>query len=128
MFTLNTENFIYFRNIIYIEVRKMMRVEFERLIGEEVTDEEWELVELVYNLHPRDFNKQEVAQLWKLGGREAFEGLRPLAEKVRNLENERWILENELKKIKRKIDNIDAELRELRVVHGRKREGKMEED
>ena len=106
----------------------MMREEFERWIGEEVTDEEWELVELVYNLHPRDFTKQEIVQLWKLGGREVFEGLRPLAERIRDLENKRWILEHELEKIKRKIDNIDAELQELRITHGRKREEKMEED
>jgi len=128
MFTLNTENLIYFRNVIYIEVGKMMREEFERWIGEEVTDEEWELVELVYNLHPRDFTKQEIVQLWKLGGREVFEGLRPLTERIRDLENKRWILEHELEKIKREIDNIDAELQELRTTHGRKREEKMEED
>ena len=90
----------------------MMRSEFQELIGDIVTDEEWKLIELVYMHHPRDFDKEEVAQLWLLGGKEAFEGLRPLAEKVKALEEKQREWEKELREIENK-------LHELKIVHGK---------
>jgi len=90
----------------------MMRHEFERLVGEQISDDDWELVDLVYNLHPRDFTKEEIATLWKIGGREALEGLRPVAEKVRDYENRLYRLEYEIKK-------INKELSKIREAYGR---------
>jgi len=94
----------------------MMKVEFERLVGEQISDADWELVELVYNLHPRDFSKEEVATLWKIGGREVFEGLYPLARKVEELIEAKTRLKCELRR-------VEDELADLRATYGRTKKG-----
>jgi hypothetical protein len=49
---------------------KMTKEEFERRIGNQVTQEEYDEIEMVYNFHPAISNtdgKNEVAALHKLG-------------------------------------------------------------
>ena len=88
-----------------------MKWEFERLVGKEVSDEDWELVELVYTYHPKDLTKEETATLYKVGGREIFEGLRPVAEKVKKLEDKVFELEHELRKAKEELVKFRLEHR-----------------
>jgi len=84
----------------------MMKMEFERLVGFEVSDEHYEIVELVYEYHPREFSKEDVATLYRIGGIEAFEGLAKVARKMKALLDERDDLERKLKKIYKEIDDL----------------------
>ena len=83
-----------------------MKVEFERLIGFEVPDEHYEIIELVYMYHPKDFSKKDVATLYKIGGIETFDGLVKVARKMKALQDERDELQRKLKKINKEISDL----------------------
>lgn len=46
----------------------MTKSEFESLIGENISDGDYEMIETVYRCHPSDFTKQGVANLYFLYG------------------------------------------------------------
>ena len=55
-----------------------MRGEFERMIDAEISAEDYTVIEMVYNWHPRIPNvggKQLIAQLYQLGGMELMQDM-----------------------------------------------------
>lgn len=67
----------------------MMKNEFEEMIGESVTDEEYQLIEEVYMWHPAirsASGKEEVAELYKSFGIVIFYDMYPRAKKAKDIE------------------------------------------
>lgn len=67
----------------------MMKNEFEEMIGESVTDEEYQLIEEVYLWHPAirsASGKEEVAELYKSFGIVIFYDMYPRAKKAKDIE------------------------------------------
>lgn len=69
----------------------MTKSEFEYLIHGSVTDEEYELIEIVYMWHPAIRNtsgKEEVAELYKSFGIIIFKDMYPRAMKLKEIDEE----------------------------------------
>ncbi len=69
----------------------MMKAEFEGILGKEVTVEEYEVIEEVYNFHPaisETEGKEEIVALYRLGGMGLMREMQPAAWKMENLERQ----------------------------------------
>lgn len=74
----------------------MMKPEFETLIGREISDEEWYIVETVY-MHYPNMTKNKIVQLYAEFGMVIFKDLYPRAQKIKDIDNE--IYELQAKKV-----------------------------
>ena len=87
----------------------MRKSEFEELIGQNVMDSDYEVIEKVYTFHPavkEVSGKEEVAELYKSFGMSVFYDMLPRAE--RSCE-----LEKKLRKVQAEANRIKEELEEL---------------
>ena len=87
----------------------MTREEFQDLIGREVSDEDYKIIEKVYNFHPavnEVSGKEEVAELYKSYGMVVFHDMLPRAE--RNCE-----LTKQLRQVQAAADRIKQEMEKL---------------
>ena len=87
----------------------MMKHEFEKLIGKEVTTKEYDIIETVYVNYPgihHTNGKKQVAELYKVFGLRIFEDMLPRAKKVYELEIQIRTKESQLK-------DLRGELKEL---------------
>ena len=88
----------------------MIKEEFRDLVGLEVSDEEYAVIEKVYQFHPsisEVSGKEEVAKLYKSFGMSVFYDMLPRAEK--NCE-----LVRQLRQAQAEADRIKQEMEELR--------------
>lgn len=89
----------------------MQKQEFEKLIGNTVTDPEYEVIETVYQWHPSIRNtsgKEEVAELYKSFGIAVFYDMLPRAEKFCELENMLLSKRLEMDRIKEQIEELSC--------------------
>lgn len=87
----------------------MQKQEFEELIGRDVSDGDYAVIERVYQWHPVISNtsgKEEVAELYKSFGMVIFYDMLPRADKA-------FGLENQLYRAKAEVERIRAEMEEL---------------
>lgn len=80
----------------------MMKNEFEKLIGKEVSSSEYETIEMVYTFHPSISNtkgKQQIADLYKIGGMPLMKNMLETAEIMKGLEDEEREIKAALQKI-----------------------------
>ena len=84
----------------------MLKEELESLIGQQVTGDQYDLINHVYMWHPADFSKQSIANLWKMGGQELFRELTPAADKLYELETKVRGLKCQIKEDERKIAQL----------------------
>lgn len=78
----------------------MTKQEFERLLGKEVTSEQYSEIEIVYNFHPTISNiegKQQIVDLFKLGGMRLIKDMKTTAENAKTYEDEIATLKHQLK-------------------------------
>lgn len=87
----------------------MMKQEFEKLIGKEVSEEDYSLINRVYSFHPaisETEGKKQIADLYNAGGmgtiRSMLEAANIMLELERELSNARMILE----RVKTRIQNV----------------------
>lgn len=87
----------------------MRKREFEELIGQVMTDEDYEVAEMAYLFHPafRSMNMKEFAEFYKSCGRESFYYLHPAVRKYRDLVSQ-------LRHTREAIEQVEKELVELR--------------
>ena len=64
----------------------MYQKELETLLGYKLSVEDYEAAEVVYLYHPICGDKEDIARLWKMGGRAFIEELKPLAIKIKEAE------------------------------------------
>jgi hypothetical protein len=60
----------------------MMKKEFEALLGEEVSEADYNLIDHVYNNHPLVKEKEDAVKFWKLGGLVLFADMLPRARRI----------------------------------------------
>jgi len=82
-----------------------MKNEFERLIGEEITDEEYEVVETVYMYYSEKLTKHDIAKLWRMD-KKIIEDMYPRAAKIKTLYEQ-------ITSLKAKIKELEEEMKEL---------------
>lgn len=64
----------------------MMKSEFENLLDRQVTEEQYNRIETVYMYYPGINNKEQIAQLYKIGGNPLINDMMERALKVKELE------------------------------------------
>lgn len=79
----------------------MMKVEFERLIGEEVSQEVYDKVEIVYTNYPGINDKQQIADLYKQFGMVIIADLFPRANEIQSREDKIHKLQIEIADLKK---------------------------
>lgn len=87
----------------------MMKEEFEKLLGNTVTDKEYSKIEFVYNFHPSisdTAGKQQIVDLYKLGGMVVIEGMIEVANYAQNIEAEQKVLREKLDSLKERMTDI----------------------
>lgn len=89
----------------------MMKKEFEELVGSEVNEEVFKIIETVYNYYDERLTKQNVADLYKLLGVMPFEDMYPRAKRIAELEQE---IEEEKKIHQVRINTLLDEMAKLK--------------
>lgn len=87
----------------------MQKHEFEELIGRDVSDDDYAVIERVYQWHPVISNtsgKDEVAELYKSFGMAIFYDMLPRADKAFGLENQLHRAKAEVNRIKGEIESL----------------------
>lgn len=86
----------------------MMKHEFEKLTGQTVTDDEYNLIEDVYMNHPSIDHKTQIADIFIAGGMRVILDMKVTADIAQEIEKR---IERHLKD----VDNLSAELQRLRT-------------
>ena len=86
----------------------MLKEELESLIGQQVTGDQYDLINHVYLWHPAGFSKQSIANLWKMGGQEIFKELTSAADHMCELETHISQLKQQLGNAKANYYSIKA--------------------
>lgn len=103
----------------------MRKHELEERIEGTVSDEDYKLIEFVYQFHPLIRNvsgKDEVAELYKSFGMALFRDMEPRAKKAKEVEEKMTSCRHEIETltellVTRKVEmkELEAELQELRI-------------
>lgn len=103
----------------------MQKHEFEERIESTVSDEDYKLIEFVYQFHPVIRNvsgKDEVAELYKSFGMTLFRDMEPRAKKAKEVEEKMTSCRLEIETLtellatrKAEMKDLEAELQELRI-------------
>lgn len=64
----------------------MLQQEFEERIGQKISRDMYEIVEAVYVYYPAEMSKDQIAELWKIGGYRLFMDLYPTAARMMDIE------------------------------------------
>ena len=67
----------------------MMKAEFEKILGHEVTQQDYNRIEFVYNFHPsipETGGKETIAKLYEIGGMRLIKDMTPTARIAKDLE------------------------------------------
>lgn len=104
---------------------EMQKAEFEERIEGQVSDEDYKLIEFVYQWHPVIRNvsgKDEVAELYKSFGMALFRDMEPRAKKVKEVEEQMTSCRLEIETLtellaarKEEMKDLEAKLQELRI-------------
>ncbi len=92
----------------------MIKEEFRDLVGLEVSDEDYAVIEQVYQFHPavsEVSGKEEVAELYKSFGMSVFYDMLPRAERNRELERRLHKAQAEADRIKQEMEKLHQGVR-----------------
>ena len=104
---------------------EMQKAEFEERIEGQVSDEDYKLIEFVYQWHPVIRNvsgKDEVAELYKSFGMALFRDMEPRAKKAKEVEEQMTSCRLEIETLtellaarKEEMKDLETKLQELRI-------------
>lgn len=104
---------------------EMQKAEFEERIEGQVSDEDYKLIEFIYQWHPVIRNvsgKDEVAELYKSFGMALFRDMEPRAKKAKEVEEKMTSCRLKIETLtellatrKAEMKDLEAELQELRI-------------
>lgn len=104
---------------------EMQKAEFEERIEGQVSDEDYKLIEFIYQWHPVIRNvsgKDEVAELYKSFGMALFRDMEPRAKKTKEVEEQMTSCRLEIETLtellatrKEEMKDLEAKLQELRI-------------
>ncbi len=116
----------------------MMKSEFEKLIGKEVTPEDYEKIETVYNFHPSIDNvkgKEQISSLYLSGGMGVIGAMLPGARFARLVDNELQLMRLEIEKmggwkldleIGRDLEEVKEEWKEWNLKRSKEQRERIE--
>ena len=84
----------------------MMKQEFENLIGKEVSDKDYEVIDRVYTFHPAISETEGKKQIADAGGMTVIRGMLEAADIMNSLEKELGEARAALEKVVRRIQNV----------------------
>lgn len=87
----------------------MMKQEFENLIGKEVSDKDYEVIDRVYTFHPaisETEGKKQIADIYNAGGMTVIRDMLEAADIMNSLEKELEEARAALEKVVRRIQNV----------------------
>lgn len=87
----------------------MMKEEFEKLVGKTVAEDEYKIIEYVYNWHPDIKNvggKEQMAKLYVEFGMVTIRGMMEVAEIMDRLDTEELLLTKKLNAIRSRINHV----------------------
>lgn len=87
----------------------MMKQEFENLIGKEVSDKDYEVIDRVYTFHPaisETEGKKQIADIYNAGGMTVIRGMLEAADIMNSLEKELEEARAALEKVVHRIQNV----------------------
>ena len=86
----------------------MLQQEFEERIGQSITWEDYQIVDTVYSWYPVDMSKDQMAEIWKIGGMRLIKDLYPTAARMMELQER---IENVTKRMEalRRAKEADAD-------------------
>lgn len=88
----------------------MLKQEFENLIGAEVSQKDYDLIEFVYTWHPSIRDKQHCADLYKVGGLWIFRDMEARAADAEDLDDKLGAINKQIAKLEeQKRDLIEAD-------------------
>ncbi len=90
----------------------MLRIEANEIIGRELSEAEFQKLNMIYMCNPMITTQQELAKLYEIGGWCMLDLLIPLAKKVADLEQRKADLKAEIKVIEQEILDIEREVLE----------------
>lgn len=91
----------------------MLREEFEQRLGqraEELTSDEWKIIDYVYLNHPMFDDKDKAAKLYKMYGVSIFKQLKPIAEQFAAAYNAAQNAMREASRLQAAYDQMIADL------------------
>ncbi len=83
----------------------MMKCEFEKLFGSEVSQEDYELYEIIYRDYPGIKDKQHIVDLVKIGGKSVIQDMLPKARMMKILEDTVREKKEKREEIVKKLDS-----------------------
>lgn len=94
----------------------MMQCEFEALLGAKVPEADYRLIEVVYQWHPSNLDKNSIVALYKEFGMSLIRDMLPRSDKMKELEerlhkaqHEVWICQKLMEAVKNGHDLQDFE-------------------
>lgn len=84
----------------------MIKPEFESILGEKVSENDYRLIEIVYMWHPADLDKEAVAVLYKEFGMPLIRDMLARAEKMKELEERKRKAEHEIFRCQKLMDAV----------------------
>ena len=90
----------------------MLKYEFEKILGKNVGDEEYKLIEYIYMYHPlipEVDGKKKIVEYYKLGGMTLMYDMKPTADKAKEHEIKIQKLKFEIQRLREEIDKENYE-------------------
>lgn len=91
----------------------MLQQEFEERIGQAVTWEDYQIIDTVYSWYPEDMSKDQMAELWKIGGMRLIKDLYPTAARMMDIQGRIEKYQKERREALRLAKEADAMITHL---------------
>lgn len=94
----------------------MLKEEFESRIGQEVTWDDYKIVDTVYTWYPEDMSKDRIAEIWKVGGMRVIKDMYPTAARMVDIDSRIRKAQKDKAEALRLAKESDAQLTHLLEV------------
>lgn len=94
----------------------MLKEEFESRIGQEVTWDEYKIIDTVYTWYPEDMSKDRIAEIWKVGGMRVIKDMYPTAARMVDIDSRIRKAQKDKAEALRLAKEADAQLTHLLEV------------
>lgn len=84
----------------------MLKSEFERVLGKEVTEADYRIIDIVYMWHPSNLSKEAVAVLYEEFGMALIKDMMPRADKMKELEERKRRAEGEIHTLDKLMNEV----------------------
>ena len=94
----------------------MLKEEFESRIGQEVTWDDYKIIDTVYTWYPEEMSKDGIAEIWKIGGMRVIKDMYPTAARMVDIDSRIRKAQKDKAEALRLAKEADAQLTHLLEV------------